>query len=151
MATEYRKMDPQEGAKAVAKLAEEALAGFKADAKGAYSELVKQYDGASATVGVFGMGSVLVTVKGGEVHFNSDEKRKDKVRGVGAISPEALVAISEGKMTVMDAYHRGEVVVRAGSESLHEGYDSFVRHSESALKSKRLQKTLEQFRKLADV
>ena len=124
MVTDNRKMDPEEGAKAVAKLAEDALAGFKADAKGAYSELVKQYEGVSASVGVFGMGSVLLSVAKGEVHINPDDKRRGNHRGAGAISPEALVAISEGKMTVLDAFHRGEVVVRAESDALHEGYDT---------------------------
>ncbi|WP_299635758.1 hypothetical protein [uncultured Ruegeria sp.] len=151
MADYEQRMQPEEGAKAVEKLAEDALAGFRADAKKEYAELVKQYEGASATVGVFGMGSVEVSVMSGEVHINPNQKRKGKGRGVGAISPEALVAISEGRMTVMDAFHRGEIVVRAESAALHEGYDSFIRNSEAALRSKRLQKTLAQFRKIADV
>ncbi|MBL3596353.1 hypothetical protein JMM63_12345 [Rhodovulum sulfidophilum] len=151
MADFKQRMSPEDGAKAVEKLAADALAGFKADAKKEYAELVKQYEGASATVGVFGMGSVEVSVLSGEVHINPGAKRMGEQRGVGAISPEALVAISEGKMTVLDAFHRGEIVVRAGSEALHEGYDSFLKNSEAALKSNRLQKTLAEFRKMADV
>lgn len=143
--------DPRAGNEEMMKLAKDALAAFRADAKKAYAELIKQYEGSTVVVGVFGIGSVSLSVEKGEVKLNPDAREVKEVRGRGAIYPETIVAISEGRLTVMEAFHQKGIVVHSGSENLHEAYESFCRHSEAALKSKRLQKTLKEFRAFADV
>ena len=143
--------DPREGAKMIAKLAEDALSAFRADDKNAYAELVKQYEGAAVVVGVFGIGAVTLAVQKGAVKVNPDTKDVGKLSGRAAVYSGTVAAIADGKLTVMEAYHRNELVVRAPSATLHEAYDSFCKHAESALKSKRLRKNLAEFRKFAGV
>jgi hypothetical protein len=141
-----RNDDKQRG-NPVEDLAREALEAFKADAPKEYQALVKEYEGQSAVVGVFGMGSVDVAVSRGEVHVG-ESKSKDKKRPFahGATYPETILAISRGEITPLEAFHAGDLVVRAPSEELHKAFGYMVKFSDAALGSRGLQRVLGKFR-----
>jgi hypothetical protein len=141
-----RNDDKQRG-NPVEDLAREALEAFKADAPKEYQALVKEYEGQSAVVGVFGMGSVDVAVSRGEVHVG-ESKSKDKKRPCahGATYPETILAISRGEITPLEAFHAGDLVVRAPSEELHKAFGYMVKFSDAALGSRGLQRVLGKFR-----
>jgi hypothetical protein len=134
-------------ANAVEELAREAIEAFKADSPKEYSTLVKEYEGQSAVVGVFGMGSVNVAVSRGEVHLGDGEaKAKTRLIARGATYPETLIAISKGEVTPLEAYHAGDLVVRAPSEELHKAFGFLVKFSEAAIASRGLQRVLDRFK-----
>jgi len=141
-----RNGDRQRG-NAVEQLAREALEAFRADAPKEYQVLVKEYEGQSAVVGVFGMGSVDVAVSRGEVHLG-ESKAKEKTRMIarGATYPETIMAMSRGEVTPLEAFHAGDLVVRAPSEELHKAFGFLVKFSEAAIGSKGLQRVLEKFK-----
>jgi hypothetical protein len=132
---------------AMAELAREALEAFKADAPEEYEALVKEYEGQSAVVGVFSMGSVNVAVSGGAVHI-SEGKPKEKTRmiGRGATYPETILAMSRGEVTPLEAFHAGDLIVQAQSEELHKAFGLMVKFSGAAIGSKQLQGVLGKFR-----
>jgi hypothetical protein len=149
MAKNPRNIDPKkhEGRQVIEELAHKALKAFSADAKKDYEHLVKAYDGCNAVVGIFGMGSVTVAVSKGEVHINPDPKQvPTKTIGRGATYAETLVALSQGELTALEAFHKGDLVARAESNELHKAYGFFVKFSDAALRSERLQHVLEEFR-----
>lgn len=137
-----------------ADIARRALEAFRADAKEAYTQLVKEYDNSSAVIGVFGLGTVTLTVSGGEaaVHEKADEKALEKPARLvarGAAYPETILALSEGRVTPIEAFHSGDLVVRAPSEELHRAFGLMVKYSDTAIRSEQLQGVLKEFRELA--
>ncbi|MBR0696736.1 hypothetical protein [Bradyrhizobium lablabi] len=141
-----RNEDKQRGS-AVEQLAREALEAFRADAPEDYDVLVKEYEGQSAVVGVFGMGSVNVAISRGEVHLGESEaKGKTRIIARGATYPETIIAMSRGEVTPLEAFHAGDLVVRAPSEELHKAFGFLVKFSASAVASKGLQRVLEKFK-----
>jgi hypothetical protein len=139
-----------EGQRQLAEIAQRALEAFRADAREAYAQLVKEYDDSSAVIGVFGLGAVTLTVSGGEAVIH--EKAPDKPGRLvarGAAYPETILALSEGRITPVEAFHSGDLVVRAPSEELHRAFGLLVKHSETAIRSARLQEVLREFRALA--
>jgi hypothetical protein len=72
--------------------------------------------------------------------------RGSSATGRGATTPETLMAILEGRVTPMAAYFKSDLVARADSAELHKAYDYFVRFSDAALRSKKLQNVLTKFR-----
>jgi hypothetical protein len=149
MAKNPRNIDPKkhEGRQVIEELAHKALKAFSVDAKKDYQHLVKAYDGCNAIVGIFGMGSVTVAVSKGEVHINPNLKEVlTKTVGRGATYPETLVAISKGEITPLEAFFKGDLVTRAESNELHKAYGFFVKFSDAALRSERLQHVMEEFR-----
>jgi hypothetical protein len=137
----------QNGTKVLADVASEALEAFRAEAPEAYGELVKAYEDHAAIVGVFGVGSVTVAVQGGKVYVNPEKGVAGaKAVGRGAVYPETIAAIASGEMTILDAFHRGELIARAESSQLHRAYGFAVKFSDVALRSKRLQETFRVFR-----
>ena len=144
---EKDEQESREGRKTVAHLARRAIDAFKADARADYDELVKTYEGRSAVVGVFGLGSVTIAVSGGEVHVDSPDRAKEtKLIGRGATYPETILALAEARMTPLEAFHTGDLVVRAPSDDLHTAYGLMVKMSDSAIKSPGLQEVLKEFR-----
>ena len=139
-----------EGQGQFAAIARRALEAFRADAQEAYAQLVKEYDNSSAVIGVFGMGSVTLAVRGGEaaIHEQAPDK-PGRLVGRGAAYPETILALSEGRVTPVEAFHSGDLVVRAASEELHRAFGLMVKYSESAVRSERLQDVLKEFRALA--
>lgn len=139
-----------EGQRQLADIARRALEAFRSDAQEAYAQLVREYDNSSAIIGVFGMGSVTLTVSGGEAAIQ--DKVPDKPARLvarGAAYPETILALSEGRMTPVEAFHSGDLVVRAPSEELHRAFGLMVKYSDSAIRSEKLQEVLKDFRELA--
>ena len=139
--------DPQRGRKLVADLAQRAIEAFRTDARKEFDQLVKTYEGCGAVVGIFGLGSVTITVHDGSVHVDAaDRARETKLLARGAAYPETVIAISEGRMSPLEAFHTGDLVVRAPSEELHKAYGLMVTLSDAAIRSSRLQGVLKDFR-----
>jgi hypothetical protein len=137
---------------AVEELAHAALEAFRTDAPRAYEELVKEYEGQGAVVGIFGMGSVDISVRGGEVQVGEGavhDKRAPVARA--ATYPETILAMSNGEITPLEAFHAGELVVRAPSEELHKAFGYLVKYSDVAIGSKGLQRVLARFKEQAPI
>jgi hypothetical protein len=147
MSKEQRKPgDPREGGAFLERIAKDALEAFRRDCEEEYDTLVKKYDDSAVAVGVFGVGAVTLAVTKGEVHVNPPAEKCPRLRGRGAVYPETVIAIAEGRTTALDAFHRGDLLARAESSELHRAYEYFVRFSDAVMRSKRLQKTLQAFR-----
>lgn len=147
-----KKQAGRDGDEAVANLLQKAVDAFSRDAKEEFQRLVKAYEGSNAVVGIFGMGSVTIGVSGGKVRVGSAEKMgKTRFLGRGATYPETIVALAEGRMTPLEAFHTGDIVVRAPSDELHKAYGLAVQMSDAAIRSKNLQGVLREFRAKANV
>lgn len=127
-------------------LAHEAVDAFRKENPKAHRELVSAFEGESADVALFGHGRFHVSVKGEEIEINPGRVRGKASTGRGAIAPETLVDIAEGRLTPLEAFFKGDLIARARSDDLHRVYNYFVEYSDAALRSGRLQKVLEQFR-----
>ncbi len=97
---------------------------------------------------LFGHGRFHVAVNKGDVQIEADKLRGAGATGRGATTPETLLAILEGKLTPLEAFFKGDLIARAASPELHAAYDYFVRFSDAALRSRRLQQILTEFRKV---
>lgn len=135
----------------LASLANDALRAFREENPEAFKELVKVYDGKSADVALFGHGKFNILVAKGDVDIAPDRMGGSRVAGRGATTPETLMAILEGRLTPLEAFFKGDLVARAQSAELHRAYDYFVRFSEAAIRSQRMQKVIEEFKRLAGV
>lgn len=131
-------------------VAEQVLEVLHADLPEQYAELVEAYDGQSVVVGVFGMGAVTVAVAGREVLLDPTGDERRPLLGRAATYPEVISALARGNVTVLDAFHRGDLVVQAEDpEELHRAYDFIVRFSDAAMRSERLRGILELFERRA--
>jgi len=128
----------------LAKFASRALDAFRDDNADAYKELVEAFEGRSADLSVFGRGRFNVTVAHGEVRIEPRMKGGAEAAR-GAIYPETLVALAEGRMTPLEAHFKGDLIARAPSADLHLAYGYFVKFAESAMQSERLQELLKEF------
>lgn len=145
----WLKQEP-EGQRHFAEIARRALEAFRADAQEAYAQLVREYDNSSAVIGVFGMGSVTLAVSGGEATIlDKAPDNPSRLIGRGAAYPETVLALSEGRITPVEAFHSGDLVVRASSEELHRAFGLMVKYSDTAVRSERLQAVLKEFRERA--
>jgi len=142
MANEY----PQSSEK-LAALANDAVKAFRDENPDAYKELIQAFNGKSADLALLGHGRFHVGVYKGEVQIEPNKLRGKQSTGRGATTPETLLAILEGKLTPLEAFFKGDLVARAASPELHTAYDYFVRFSEAALRSKKLQQVVEEFRR----
>lgn len=139
-----------EGQHRLAEIARHALEAFRADSQEAYAQLVREYDNSSAVIGVFGLGAVTLTVSGGEAAIQDKVQEKPlRLIGRGAAYPETVLALSEGRVTPIEAFHSGDLVVRAPSEELHRAFGLMVKYSDTAVRSEKLQEVLKEFRELA--
>jgi hypothetical protein len=131
----------------LADLANEAVRAFRDENPDAFKELIAAYNGKSADLVLFGHGkfNVAVTTKG-ELQIQPGKLQGSGATGRGATTPETLMAILEGRITPMAAYFKNDLVARADSPELHKAYDYFVRFSDAAIRSKKLQKVLAKFR-----
>ncbi|MGK9236347.1 hypothetical protein KXS07_31485 [Inquilinus limosus] len=137
----------REGDRLVAEMVQGTLDALREEAREQYNKLLEQYRGTAAAVGIFGVGSVTLAVVEGQIQVNPPADRVPPLRGRGALYPETLVAISEGQMTILDAFHRGELVARANAEDLHRAYDSFTEVTEVAIRSSRIREVVSRFSK----
>jgi len=130
-------------------LAERALETFREENSESYSELVEAFDGKSANVAVFGLGRFSIAVTDREVKVDRNLLHgPDTARG--AIYPEAAVAITEGRISPLESFFKGDLIARAPSPDLHRAYGYLVKFSDTALRSERLQELIREFRTLAD-
>lgn len=134
----------------LARLAEQAVATFREENAEAYRELVEAFDGKSANIAVFGVGRFNVEVIEREVRIDHNlRKSPDTARG--AIYPETAVAITEGRISPLESFFKGDLIAQAPSPDLHRAYGYLVKFSDTALRSERLQELAREFRSLADV
>jgi hypothetical protein len=138
----------EESSRNLAALAEKALQIFREESPEAHKELVQTFEGKGADVALFGHGRFHVAVQKGEVSIEPNVVRGGASTGRGAIAPETLLSIVEGRLTPLEAFFNGDLIARAGSADLHLVYENFVKFSEAALRSKRLQELLGDFREL---
>ncbi len=85
------------------------------------------------------------------VGIEPDAVRVEVSTGRGAVAPETLIAIVEGKLTPLEAFFKGDLIARANSADLHQAYNYFVKFSDAALRSERLQEILVRFRQMCKV
>ena len=142
---------PPESERQFAALAEEAVKAFREENPDAYSELVKAFDGMSADLALLGHGKFHVSLSKGDLQIEPGMVRGPESTGRGAIAPETLLAIIEGKLTPLEAFFKGDLIARANSANLHLAYDYFVKFADAALRSKRLQDLMGRFREMARV
>ena len=136
-----------EGNDRIAKFAKAALDAFKKDSAATYRKLVKQFAGNTVSVGVFGVGKCTLAPKAGGVEVNPKSLGRSGLRARAGLHPETVAALLDGKMTVLEAYHTGDLVVQTvDSGRLHEAYTAFVQHSDAALRGKNFNAVAREFR-----
>jgi hypothetical protein len=107
-----------------------------------FQEMVGEFDGRRANVAVLGFGRINVRVGGGDVVIEPGLASDEMMHG--AIYMEAAQAIAGGRLTPLQAYFRGDVIVRAPAGDLHNGYGFFVRFAELAFASANLRAQLDE-------
>jgi len=130
----------------LATIAKEAVDAFRADNPEGFKELAATFSGKSADLVLFGHGRFHVAVLKGEVDIQPDKMAGTGATGRGATTPETLMGILEGRLTPLEAFFKGDLIARADSAELHKTYDAFVRFSDAALRSKKMQSVLTRFR-----
>jgi hypothetical protein len=129
----------------LAKFATRAVDAFREEDGDAYAEVVKAFEGRSADIAVFGHGRFNLSVEKGQVRV-APRLRGGANTARGAIYPETLIALAEGRLTPLEAHFKGDLIARAPSAELHRAYGYFVKFAETALRSARLQELLNEFR-----
>jgi hypothetical protein len=148
----YKRGAQKKGNDLVAEFAHKALEAFRSDLPDAYADLVKTYEGSAVAAGVFGLGMAVVAVRDGNVQINPPAKDAPRMLGRGATYPETIAALAAGKLTVLEAYHKGDLAVQsAKSSTLHDGYNRMVRYSDAALRSAKLQRVFKEFCEAAEI
>lgn len=148
MMGQQRPYQKPENERQLAELAEEAVRAFREENPEAYEELVKAFNGNSADLALLGFGRFHVSLEKGDLRIEPGVVRGAGSTGRGAIAPETLLAILEGRLTPLEAFFKGDLIARAHSKELHKAYDYFVRFADAALRSKRLQELLGRFREM---
>jgi hypothetical protein len=132
-----------QGDRIVANQAQQAINTFRADNPAEFQEMVGEFDGRDANLAVFGFGRMNVRIANGEVSVRPGLGTGEMARG--AIYLEALQAIRQGVLTPLQAYFRGDIVVRAPSGDLHRAYGFFVRFAELAFASESMREHFDAF------
>jgi len=146
MSNERMSKSQQETGKRLAALAEEAVRAFQEANGDAYKELVKAFEGRSADVGLLGQGGFHIAVQGGKLSIEPNAFRGGAAAAHGVASPATILDIAEGRLTPLEAYFKGDLLVRAKSPDLHLAYDYFVKFADAALRNQRLRGLIAQFR-----
>jgi hypothetical protein len=146
MINDNTRKSQQEAGKKLAALAEETVRAFREENGEAYEELVKAFEGRSADVGLLGHGGFHVAVRGKKLSIEANAFRGDASTAHGVTSPETVLDIAEGRLTPLEAYFKGDLLVRAKSPDLHLAYDYFVKFADAAARNKRLRDLIEKFR-----
>lgn len=151
MAQQNQKQKQATSSKKLSRMAMKSVDIFKKENPKEFKELVKQFEGKSADVALFGHGNFHISVKKSDIKIIPDKVLGRASSGRGAIYPETLIAILEGKLTVMEAFHKGDLIARSDSPNLHLVYTNFVKYSDTALRSKQMQVLLAKFRKQLNI
>lgn len=145
MQDQYRQ-DHRDGAELVRRFTESAVDAFRSDAPDEFESLVREFDGHSAVIGLLGIGSTSIGVVKGRVRIGENVGKNTRHVARAATSAETILAIAEGQTTVLEAFHVGDLVVRAPADDLHRAFGFLVRMSEPAIRSSKMQGVLEEFR-----
>jgi hypothetical protein len=132
-----------QGDRALAAQAQNVLNTFRTDNPAEFQEMVGEFDGRNVNLAVFGVGRMNVRVANGDVSVQAGLGTGEMARG--AIYMEALQAIRQGVLTPLQAYFRGDIVVRAPSDDMHTAYGFFVKFAELALSSDSMRAHLDTF------
>ncbi|MGR4880571.1 hypothetical protein ACIPUC_14215 [Streptomyces sp. LARHCF249] len=130
--------------KALANHIRRGVTNFRTENPGEFQEMVREFDGRKANVAVLGLGRVNVRVGGGDVIIDPGLGPAEMMHG--AVYLEAAQAIAAGQLTPLQAYFRGDVIVRAPADDLHNGYGFFIRFAELAFTSTSLRAQLAELR-----
>lgn len=131
------------GDRLVAGQAQQMIDSFRAENPDEFAEAAREFDGQAANLAVFGFGRINVRIADGDVSVEPGLGTGEMARG--AIYLEALQAIRQGVLTPLQAYFRGDIVVRASSADLHRVYGFFVKFAELALASDSMRRHLDTF------
>jgi hypothetical protein len=129
----------------LAKIAAAAVDVFRDENPEAFAELIEAFEGRSADLAVFGHGRFNLSVEHGQVSVEP-RMRGGADTARGAIYPETVVALAEGRLTPLEAHFKGDLIARAPSADLHLAYGYFVKFADSAMRSERLQELVAEFR-----
>lgn len=130
----------------VAKLVRDAIAALRVHRGQKYDEIIRTYEGCNAVVRIFGLGSVTIAVSDGEVYVGAVDKARDtRMLGRGAIYPQTIVNMLEGRITALDAFRTGELVIDGSSRELSKAY-RLLSEVFDAAHSQRLQSILNELR-----
>jgi hypothetical protein len=132
-----------QGDQVVAGQARQMINSFRANNPTEFQEMVREFNGRDANLAVFGFGRMNVRIANGDVSVEPGLGSGEMARG--AIYLEALQAIRQGVLTPLQAYFRGDIVVRAPSEDLHRAYGFFVRFAELVVASEAMREHLDAF------
>ncbi|MER5200028.1 hypothetical protein ACWD3J_41770 [Streptomyces sp. NPDC002755] len=117
---------------------------FRTDNPAEFQQVVSEFDGRRANLAVLGLGRINVRVGGGDVVIEPGLGPDEMMHG--AVYLEAAQAIASGVLTPLQAYFRGDVIVRAPAGDLHNGYGFFIRFAELAFASARMRTQLDELR-----
>jgi hypothetical protein len=146
MTIENRRKAQLQAGRKLAELAEEAVQAFREKDPEAFRELTSVFEGRSADIGLLGIGGFHVAVQKQSLSIEPNEFRGNRATAHGVTSPETLLDIAEGRLTPLEAFFKGDLLVRAKSPDLHLAYDYFVKFADTALRNERLRDLLEKFR-----
>lgn len=132
-----------QGDRVVAGQAQQMIASFRAENPAEFAELAGEFDGQEANLAVFGFGRMSVRIADGDVSVLPGLGTGEMARG--AIYLEALQAIRQGVLTPLQAYFRGDIVVRASAGDLHKAYGFFVKFAELAVTADSMHEHLDNF------
>lgn len=143
-----QRLENKDASARLAGLAEKAVEAFREEDSDAFAELVEAFEGKSANIAVFGVGKFSIAVTDHEVRIDQNLLHGPETAR-GAIYPEAAVAITEGRVSPLESFFKGDLIVRAPSPDLHRAYGYLVKFSDAALRSERLQELVGEFSALA--
>lgn len=118
---------------------------FKREDPKGYEEIIKAFNGKSADVALLGQGKFHISIQENEIKIVPGIIRGETSTGRGAIAPETLNLIFEGKLTPLEAFFKGDLIARSNSEDLHKVYNTFVKYSKVILKTKEYTELIERF------
>ena len=127
----------------IAQQARQMVNTFRTDNPDEFHELVSEFDGRHANLAVFGTGRISVRVANQDVSIEPGLAQGELARA--AVYMEALQAIKRGVLTPLQAYFRGDIIVRAPEGDLHKAHGFFVKFAELAFGSDAMRRHFDDF------
>jgi len=147
----YEQYQSRDSSKELSELAKSVITTYSKENPKAFESLIEKYNGESADVAIFGVGKIHIKVNNGEVSVDSDRSFGKGSTGMGAVHPKTIVSIVEGKMTVIEAFHKGDLIAQSKSDNLHRVYNDFVQYSETLIESDQNPKYYDRFREICEL
>ncbi|NDJ74616.1 MAG: hypothetical protein GYB65_00035 [Chloroflexi bacterium] len=130
----------------LATLAQRAAHIFSVENPTTYQEIVQRVNGRSIDVLLIGIGWLRVAMVDCCVCIYPLPTRDQGVLTYVALTPDTLIALIEERLTLMDAFFRGDLIVQVGSAVLHVAYEYCRQIADTARQSRRLQWVIFRFR-----